>query len=111
VWYDRPENALADLPTLLANVMVYGSPNDLAVVEHSYQKKNSGTYGRMPRPEYSQFDYWRSWHERFGMPVPPLPRRRFQPEQLQHVIREEKGRPAMPCPDVGFVFSPQGPLS
>ena len=77
VWYDRPEDTLADLPTFLAHVMVYGSPADVALVE-----------GFVPAEEFRRvlenapaglftIDRWRSWHERFGMPVPPLPRRRF----------------------------------
>ena len=33
VWYDRPEEALADLPTFLAQVMVYGSARDVETVE------------------------------------------------------------------------------
>ena len=28
VWYDRPEDTLADLPTFLVHVMVYGSTAD-----------------------------------------------------------------------------------
>jgi hypothetical protein len=33
VWYDILENTLADLPTFLAHVIVYGSPADVALVE------------------------------------------------------------------------------
>jgi len=33
VWYDRPEATLADVPTFLTHVMVYGSPADVEVVE------------------------------------------------------------------------------
>jgi len=77
VWYDRPEDTLADLPTFLAHVMVYGSPADVALVE-----------GFVPAEEFRRvlenapaglftIDRWQSWHERFGMPVPPLPRRCF----------------------------------
>lgn len=53
VWYDSPEETLADLPTFLAQVMVYASVADV------------------------DEETWRRWHERFGMPAPPLPRRRF----------------------------------
>ncbi len=33
VWYDTPEATLADLPTFLTHVMVYGSAADVATVE------------------------------------------------------------------------------
>jgi hypothetical protein len=33
VWYDRPEDALADLPAFLVQVMVYGSAADVETVE------------------------------------------------------------------------------
>ena len=33
VWYDRPEETLAYLPTFLAHLMVYGSSADVTVVE------------------------------------------------------------------------------
>ena len=42
VWYDRPENALADMPTFLAHLMGYGSPNDLAVVEQFVPEEEFG---------------------------------------------------------------------
>jgi hypothetical protein len=33
VWYDSPERTLADLPTFLTQLMVYGSDADVAMVE------------------------------------------------------------------------------
>ena len=77
VWYDSPEATLADLPTFLTQLMVYGSPSDVATVERY-----------LPRDEFRRVlenapagvftvDSWRRWHERFGMTAPPLPRRRF----------------------------------
>ena len=59
VWYDRPEQTLGDLNTFLTHLMVYGSSVDVGVVERY-----------VPEEEFR-------WHERFGMVVPPLPRRRF----------------------------------
>ena len=33
MWYDSPEEALADLPAFLTQVMIYGSPADVRAVE------------------------------------------------------------------------------
>jgi len=33
VWYHKPEQTLADLPTFLIHLMVYGSSADVAIVE------------------------------------------------------------------------------
>lgn len=78
VWYDSPEETLADLPTFLAHVMVYGSPADVATVErHIPPKEFSNVLANAPAGVFTQ-EAWTKWHERFGMvPVPPLPRRRF----------------------------------
>jgi hypothetical protein len=77
VWYDRPEETLADLPTFLAHVMVYGSPTDVAVVERFVPACQFRSVLENAPTGLFTTDLWRSWHERFGMPVPPLPRRRF----------------------------------
>jgi hypothetical protein len=77
VWYDRPEEALADLTTFLAHLMVYGSPADVAVVEkHVPQTEFRQALEHAPAGVFS-VEAWKRWHDRFGMPVPPLPRRRF----------------------------------
>jgi hypothetical protein len=33
VWYDKPEETLADLMTFLSHLMVYGSPSDILLAE------------------------------------------------------------------------------
>jgi hypothetical protein len=33
VWYDQPEQTLADLKTFLSHLMVYGSSADVAIAE------------------------------------------------------------------------------
>jgi len=76
-WYDIPEETLADLPAFLAQVMVYGSAADVETVERfvpveEFQKVLQSA----PAGVFTE-EAWRRWHERFGMPVPPLPRRRF----------------------------------
>jgi hypothetical protein len=77
VWYDKPEQTLADLPTFLTHLMVYGSSADVAVVERYVPAEEFRTVlEKAPAGVYTQ-EAWEKWHERFGMPVPPLPRRRF----------------------------------
>jgi hypothetical protein len=77
VWYDAPEETLGDLKTFLAHLMVYGSLADVEVVE-----------GYIPVEEFQKVledapagvftaEAWNRWHQRFGLEVPPLPRRRF----------------------------------
>jgi hypothetical protein len=77
VWYDRPDRALADLPTFLSHVMVYGSQSDVAIVER-YVPAEEFRRGLETAPAgIFTLDAWRRWHERLGMTVAPLPRRRF----------------------------------
>lgn len=77
VWFDAPERTLADVPTFLAHLMVYGSPADVSIVERW-----------VPEPEFRKAlqdapagvfteAAWRRWHSRFELSVPDLPRRRF----------------------------------
>ncbi|MCW5980067.1 MAG: hypothetical protein KIT09_18435 [Bryobacteraceae bacterium] len=84
VWYDAPERTLSDLPTFLAHLMVYGSPLDVAATERhvpteEFQRvlENAPpgifTEEARTRPKFLRT----RWHRRFGLPVPPLPRRRF----------------------------------
>ena len=77
VWYDTPEQTLADLPTFLAHLMVYGSPKDMSVVAHYVPEEEfRRVLENAPAGVFTQ-DVWMKWHQRFGLPVPPLPRRRF----------------------------------
>ena len=77
VWYDSPEDTLADLPTFLAHLMVYGSSTDLAVVERYVPVEEFRRVLETAPAGVFTRDSWQRWHERFGMPVPSLPRRRF----------------------------------
>jgi hypothetical protein len=76
VWYDNPEESLAGLPSFLAQLMVYGSAADVTVAEQyvpleAFRK----VLENAPAGVFTS-ERWR-WHERFGLPVPPLPRRRL----------------------------------
>jgi hypothetical protein len=77
VWYDRPEATLADVPMFLTHVMVYGSPEDVAVVERFVSAEEFRKVLESAPAGVFTKELWRRWHERFRMPVPPLPRRRF----------------------------------
>lgn len=77
VWYEAPEQTLGDLPTFLAHVMIYGSPTDVAEVErHVPPEEFRRVLENAPAGVFTQ-EVWVRWHERLGMPAPPLPRRRF----------------------------------
>lgn len=77
VWFESPEQTLADLPTFLTQLMVYGSDADVALVErHVPAAEFRKVLAQAPAGVYTQ-EAWEKWHRRFGMPVPPLPRRRF----------------------------------
>ena len=77
VWYDSPEATLADLPTFLTQLMVYGSPSDVATVERFVLPEEfRRVLEQAPAGVFTE-ELWRRWHEKLGMGVPPLPRRRF----------------------------------
>ena len=77
VWYDSPDETLADLPTFLTHLMVYGSSTDMKVVERYVPLKEFRRVLENPPAGVFTKEVWVRWHERLGMPVPPLPRRRF----------------------------------
>lgn len=77
VWYDSPQETLGDLPTFLAHLMTYGSADDVATVERFVPAEEfRNVLQSAPAGVFTE-EAWRRWHERFGMPVPALPRRRF----------------------------------
>jgi hypothetical protein len=77
VWYDTPEQTLADLKTFLAQLMVYGSSADVAVTKRYVPAEEfRKVLENAPAGVFTQ-DAWKKWHEDLGMPVPLLPRRHF----------------------------------
>ena len=77
VWYEKPEEALANLMTFLSHLMVYGSSADVSVVERYVPTEEfRRVLEHAPAGVFTR-EAWEKWHERFGMSVPPLPRRRF----------------------------------
>jgi hypothetical protein len=76
-WHDIPEDTLSDLMTFLPHLMVYGSSADLAIVEEYVPAEEfRKVLENAPAGVFTR-EVWEKWHERFGMPAPPLPRRRF----------------------------------
>jgi hypothetical protein len=77
VWYEKPEEALADLVTFLTHLMVYGSSADVSVAERYVPAEEfRRVLENAPAGVFTR-EAWEKWHERFGIPAPPLPRRRF----------------------------------
>ncbi len=77
VWYDEPEQTLADLTTFLSHLMVYGSPADVAVARHYVPDEEfRRALENAPAGMFTQ-EAWQKWHEQLGVPLQPLPRRRF----------------------------------
>jgi hypothetical protein len=77
VWHDSPEETLSNLMTFLPHLMVYGSSEDLAIAERYVPLEEfRKVLVSAPAGVFTR-EAWEKWHERFGMPAPPLPRRRF----------------------------------
>jgi len=91
-WYDSPDETLADLPTFLAQVMTYGSAADVETVERFVPAEEfRSVLQNAPAGVFTE-EAWQRWHERFAMPVPPLPRRQFPDGS----VRPEAGRSRLP---------------
>jgi hypothetical protein len=92
VWYDRPEETLGDVKTFLAHLMVYGSPADLRVVERYVSEEQfRKVLAEAPAGVFTE-EAWKRWHERFGMAVPAMPRRRFPDGSLGPEVGKFFGR-------------------
>jgi hypothetical protein len=76
VWWKEPAEALSDRVRFLAQVMTYGTSDDLAVVGRHFSE--SAFREVLAHPPAGVFDprSWNYWHVRFGLsPVPELPKR------------------------------------
>ena len=75
-WWKTPAEALADPDRFLAQVMTYGTLEDLMVVQHYFSE--SAFRGVLANPPAGVFDprSWNYWHIRFGLEPPAeLPKR------------------------------------
>jgi hypothetical protein len=61
----------------LAHLMVYGSRADVSLVEQYVPEDEFRKVLEEAPAGIFTLDVWIRWHERYGLPVPPLPRRRF----------------------------------
>ena len=77
VWYDAPEETLGDLKTFLAHLMVYGSTADAEVAQRYIPLEEFRKVLNDAPAGVFTAEAWARWHKRFGLEVPPLPRRRF----------------------------------
>jgi|SRR5579884_1129278 len=78
VWFDTPQDALRDLKTFLAQLMVYGSPADVStVLRYVPDEEFRKVLLDAPAGVFTA-EAWERWHRRYGIrPLPPLPRRQF----------------------------------
>lgn len=76
VWWKPPAEALRDRAGLLARVMVFGTPDDLAVARRCFPDSDFRAVLAHPRPGIFDPRSWAYWHLVFGLQAPPdLPRR------------------------------------
>ena len=74
-WWKTPAEALEDSNRFLAQVMTYGTIEDLAVVNREFPE--SALREVLANPPAGVFDprSWSYWHVRFGLEPGELPRR------------------------------------
>jgi len=76
VWWQPPAAALQDRERLLAQVMVYGTPEDLAVARRHFPESAFRAVLAQPPPGVFDPRSWAYWHVVFGLEPPgELPRR------------------------------------
>jgi hypothetical protein len=76
VWFEPPEQALADPARSLAYVMTYGTVEDLAVVRRYVQLDDLRAALEQAPPGTMDERSWAYWNAMTGRyPAPPMPRR------------------------------------
>lgn len=78
VWWKTPETALEYMPQFLAQVMTFGTWEDVLKVREEFG--NDAFRDTLANAPAGIFDgrSWHYWHHYFGItPVPPLPKRRL----------------------------------
>jgi hypothetical protein len=90
-WWQSPAEALANPIRFLAQVMTYGTVEDLAVVQDHFPA--DALQNVLANPPAGVFDprSWNYWHVRFGLPTPALPKREFEPgdDELDHQLEND----------------------
>jgi hypothetical protein len=80
VWWKPPAESLRDEARLLAQVMVYGTPEDLAAARRCFPESAFRTVLANPPPGLFDPRSWAYWHLVLRVPLPPQPSRRRLPE-------------------------------
>lgn len=76
IWWKPPAVALEDRPRFLAQVMVLGTWNDVAVTRLHCSDEDLRKVLRAPPPGVFDPRSWSYWHRMLDEPcVPPMPRR------------------------------------
>jgi len=75
-WWKSPAEALADSHRFIAQVMVYGAPEDLAAARRHFPESAFRCVLADPPPGLFDPRSWAYWHLVFGLKAPPEPPRR-----------------------------------
>ncbi len=73
VWWKEPAATLQEPARFLAQVMVYGTPEDLAVVRQSFPASEFRAVLADPPPGLFDPRSWAYWHAVFGLEAPAAP--------------------------------------
>jgi hypothetical protein len=77
-WWKPPENALTDRDRFLAQVMTYGTWEDIREARAHFDEAAFRDALRRAPPGVFDARSWTYWHHALDLlPVPPLPRRDF----------------------------------
>jgi hypothetical protein len=91
IWWKSPVEALEYPVRFLAQVMTYGTIEDLAVVQRHFPE--SAFRDVLANPPAGVFDprSWHYWHLRFGIqPIPELPKREIPMTKAGRKSRERR---------------------
>lgn len=78
LWWKSPTAALQDTPRFLAQVMVYGTPEDIGLIQKYFTPAD--LLAILKNPPVGVFDgrSWAYWHLKLdNYPPPPLPTRQL----------------------------------
>jgi hypothetical protein len=78
-WWKEPAAALAYPSRFVAQVMVYGTPEDLAVARAHFPESTFRAVLADPPPGLFDPRSWAYWHVVFHLEAPALPGRRLPP--------------------------------
>jgi hypothetical protein len=78
IWFEPPQDALADPIRFMAYVMAHATPEDLTVVRRYVSEEDFREVLDKAPPGIIDPRSWAYWNSKMGRyPAPPLPRRRF----------------------------------